>query len=115
MTQPPEKRSFVCLRCGTCCRWPGHVLLTDDDVSRMAGATGLSEEAFIETYTVLASNRRQLSLKDIDGANCIFLTESGCEHYDARPDQCRDFPHTWRVSEGCPALDKLNEASGLQH
>ena len=103
-------RSFKCQKCGICCRWPGHVLLTESDITRMAVATGLSEEVFIEQYTMLAANRRQLSLKDIDGNACIFLKGDGCEFYDARPEQCRNFPHTWRVSEGCPALEAVDKS-----
>ncbi|MBL7016437.1 MAG: YkgJ family cysteine cluster protein [Kiritimatiellales bacterium] len=105
-----EKTEFICQRCGVCCRWPGHVLLTSGDVSRMAAATGLSETDFIDRYTQLASNRRQLSLTEYPDGRCIFLTEEGCEFYDARPEQCRNFPHTWRVAEGCPALEALDKS-----
>lgn len=109
MTEQTGKRSFKCQQCGTCCRWPGHVLLTDGDIARLAKTTGLSESAFIEQYTDLAANRRQLTLKDIDGRDCIFLEENGCTYYDARPDQCRDFPHNWRVDSGCPALEAMDK------
>jgi len=92
-----------------CCRWTGHVLLTSTDISRMAAATGLSETEFIDRYTHLASNRRQLSLTEYPDGRCIFLTEEGCAYYEARPEQCRNFPHTWRVSEGCPALEAMDK------
>jgi len=73
----------------------------------MAVAAELSEDEFIERYTVLASNRRQLSLAEHSDGRCVFLVENGCGFYDARPDQCRSFPHAWRVDSGCPALDQL--------
>ncbi len=75
----------------------------------MAAATGLSEEGFIRRYTVLASNRRQLSLMEHSDGRCIFLKEDGCAFYEARPEQCRNFPHTWRVAEGCPALEEMDK------
>jgi hypothetical protein len=103
------KRSFKCQQCGTCCRWSGHVLLTDADLTRLAEAAGLSEEDFIDRYTVLAANRRQLSLADAPDGSCILLKDGRCSLYGARPAQCRDFPHGWRVAEGCPALDELNQ------
>ncbi|MBC8207041.1 MAG: YkgJ family cysteine cluster protein [Kiritimatiellales bacterium] len=109
MTQHEAEYSFKCQRCGTCCRWPGHVLLIGEDVSRMAAAMGLSETEFIDRYTHLASNRRQLSLTEYPDGRCIFLAEEGCAFYDARPGQCRNFPHTWRVAEGCPALEDLDK------
>ena len=110
MTDQNTERSFKCQRCGTCCRWPGHVLLTDGDIARLACATGLSEEKFIQQYTDLASNRRQLTLKDDLDGRCVLLEEDGCAFYEARPEQCRDFPHTWRVSEGCPALEAMDKS-----
>jgi len=102
--------NFVCRKCGVCCRWTGHVLLTEEDITRMAAAAGLSEDEFIERYTVLASNRRQLSLAEHSDGRCVFLVENGCEFYDARPDQCRSFPHAWRVDSGCPALEALDKS-----
>jgi len=85
------------------------VLLTEEDIVRLATATGLSEEQFIERHTVLAANRRHLSLAEHSDGRCVFLGEIGCEFYDARPAQCRNFPHSWRVAEGCPALDELDK------
>ncbi len=75
----------------------------------MALAVDLSETEFIDRYTGLASNRRQLSLTEHPDGRCIFLAEQGCTVYEARPEQCRSFPHTWRVSEGCPALEALDK------
>lgn len=105
-----KNKVFICQQCGTCCRWPGHVLLTEEDLVRMAVATDLSVEEFIERYTILASNRRQLSLAEHSDESCVFLKEEGCQFYDARPDQCRNFPHTWRVDSGCPALEALDKS-----
>jgi Fe-S-cluster containining protein len=54
---------FVCQRCGACCRVPGFVRLTDEDVDALAGALGLSADAFIEAYTDLSRTRSGLVLK----------------------------------------------------
>jgi len=102
-----EKDQFVCQKCGECCRWSGHVLLTDTDISRLAAAANLSETEFIEKYTVLAANRSQLSLADQDDGSCILLDDGLCRFYESRPAQCREFPFSWRVTEGCPGLDAL--------
>ncbi|MFA7369176.1 MAG: YkgJ family cysteine cluster protein [Kiritimatiellales bacterium] len=101
--------SFKCQQCGTCCRWSGHVLLTEADICRLAAAAELSEVQFIERNTVLAANRHQLSLADGPDGSCMLLEEGRCALYEARPAQCRDFPHGWRVAEGCPALEALNK------
>ena len=105
MTSKPQIRSFHCKQCGTCCRWSGHVLLTDADITRLAAAMELTEAEFINRYTILAANRRQLSLADQADGSCILLKDGRCSFYDARPAQCRDFPFGWRVTEGCPGIE----------
>lgn len=80
----------------------------------MAAATGVSEEDFIARYTVLATNRRQLCLADASDGSCVLLKNGRCTLYDARPAQCRDFPHGWRVAEGCPALDARDKTSSVK-
>ncbi len=107
------ERSFKCQRCGACCRWSGHVLLTEGDIARLAAAAGLSEESFISRYTVLAANRSQLSLADGPDGSCILLKDGICTLYDSRPAQCRDFPHGWRVAEGCPALETPDKTGAV--
>ena len=96
--------TFVCQRCGACCRWPGSVLLEDTDIEEAAVVLGLAAETFIENHTVLARNRAQLTLRENADGSCEFLNPDGsCRIYAARPKQCRDFPHGWHV-DGCPGL-----------
>ena len=98
------RESFTCRQCGACCRWPGSVLLGDDDVAALAASLGLLPKEFIDRHAALARNRAQLTLKEQPGGACEFLDESGhCRVYAARPAQCRDFPAAWHVS-GCPAV-----------
>ena len=103
----PDLSRFECRQCGACCRWGGSVLLIDEDIPRFAAFLAVSEEEFVEKYTELAPNRRGLRLVDPPDKTCIFLPGDRCVAYEARPQQCRDFPHKWRVEEGCPGLDAL--------
>lgn len=99
--------TFQCRQCGSCCRWPGSVLLTKADITAIAAALHLTEEQFIEKHTILSPNRRQLSLQEAPDGACEFLgANNRCRIYAARPQQCRDFPHRWRTP-GCPALDEI--------
>ncbi len=100
-TQNLESGTWNCVRCGECCRWSGHVLLTDEDINRLAALLQMEESAFVERYTCLASNRRNLSLVMKEDDSCVFLRGAECEVYAARPVQCRTFPHQWSVSGGC--------------
>ena len=100
-------KQFRCSGCGECCRWTGAVLLEGFDSPRLAAHLGLSEQEFIDRYTRLAPNRRQLALLDQADGSCAFLKGDQCSVYEARPEQCRTFPYAWSVQEGCPELDKL--------
>ena len=94
--------NFSCKQCGTCCRWHGFVYVTEADITALAAALQLPEEAFIDQYTRLAPNRKQLCLTDQADGACIFLQHNSCSVYTARPQQCRDYPHKWTVPGGCP-------------
>ena len=102
-----ETNKFSCTQCGACCRWGGSVLLTDRDIASVAARLNLTEQAFIDAYTRLAPNRAQLALTERSDGSCTFLSGNRCAIYPARPEQCRSFPFTWRVPEGCPALDNI--------
>ena len=95
---------FACTGCGQCCRWEGHVLLTGDDIRRLARALAVPEHDFIQRYTGLASNRRQLTLLDGTDGACIFLEGNRCAVYAARPAQCRAFPFATTTPAECPGL-----------
>ncbi len=107
MIHPELLKAFTCTGCGDCCRWSGSVLLTDRDITQLAAHLGVSESEFIEHHTRLAPNRIQLALLDKGDDRCAFLENDRCSIYQARPEQCRSFPFTWSVPEGCPALDAL--------
>jgi len=80
------------------------VLLEKADIAAAAAALGMPEGEFIEKHAVLARNRAQLTLKEAPGGACEFLDAEGrCRIYAARPRQCRDFPHGWKV-DGCPGI-----------
>jgi uncharacterized protein len=89
---------YECVRCTECCRWPGQVKLSDEEVARMAAYLGMSEFDFIQQYTRLRSDRRGLALQDKANGECIFLHGRDCAVQDVKPQQCRDFPNGWNFS-----------------
>jgi len=89
--------AFQCLRCGSCCCWPGDVRLSPEEQDRIAEYLQLTPEAFLSEYTRLTRDRRGLSLIDGEDGNCIFYQRgNGCLINDVKPHQCIGFPHTWR-------------------
>ncbi|WP_372794023.1 YkgJ family cysteine cluster protein [Pontiella sp.] len=107
MLDPTILKHFKCSGCGACCRWGGSVLLTDEDIRKLADFLGLTEPEFIEQHTRLAPNRKQLALLDQTDGSCAWLQGDRCAVYAVRPVQCSSFPYAWSVPQGCPELDRL--------
>ncbi len=100
--------TFLCQRCGNCCRQPGPVRLTENEVSVIAGFLGLSDSDFTSSYTRLSEDRRGLVLTERPDGACIFLDDAptACRIQPVKPAQCRGFPFTWRyanLEQICPA------------
>ena len=58
--------SFVCLRCGACCRIKdGIVRVSDAEIARIAAFLGMDEADFIENETDVAPDRKGLVLKSL--------------------------------------------------
>jgi len=113
MTMPNQTdQPFVCQRCGACCRWPGIVRLREQEIAPIANFLGMTEEAFIETYTRLAHNRQSLICGEREDGACIFLTPDNlCRIHPVKPMQCRTFPGEWDVP---PEYRKLCKARQSQ-
>lgn len=100
--------AFHCRRCGNCCRHPGDVRVSEDEVEAMAASLGLSGHEFAAAYTRLREDRRGLILAERPDGACVFLEEepAACRVQPAKPAQCRNFPFTWRYEDLeriCPA------------
>ena len=102
---------FVCRRCGQCCREPGYVYLTANDVDRIAAFLKLEVETFTARYTRLPPERRGLSLIENYDQSCIFLdAQGGCTIQATKPLQCELFPHDWRYQEMAAVCQGWEEA-----
>jgi Fe-S-cluster containining protein len=99
-----------CQRCTACCRWPGQVRLTAEEIGRLAGFKGMSEHDFIQRYTRLAADRRGLALMDQAGGACIFLEGNDCAVQAVKPQQCRDFPNLWNF----PGFEQVCRAKPVE-
>lgn len=87
--------SFVCLKCGACCRWEGAVKLAGDEPDKIAEFLGMDVGEFIENHTCITPDRRHLSLLSKADGSCEFLSDEGCMINSVKPQQCRDFPEKW--------------------
>ncbi len=106
---------FECTKCGDCCRRPGLVELTREDLERIA--------RFLETtaYDLVMCHDIEFDqgawwLEVEEGESCIFLEEDRCTIEPVKPAQCRAYPFWpeiviedggWgREAEHCPGIGR---------
>ena len=87
----------ACSTCkGTCCSGEsGNVWLSQDDVDRICKVLKIHSINFFKDYTRLVNNRVSLlETRTQDSFDCVFFDSIRCQCklYEARPEQCRDFP-----------------------
>jgi Fe-S-cluster containining protein len=95
-----------CQRCTACCRWPGQVRLTDEEIAKLAHFKRMSEHDFIQAFTRLQQDRRGLALQEKPNGECVFLDGNDCSVQAVKPQQCRDFPNLWNF----PGFEKVCRA-----
>jgi Fe-S-cluster containining protein len=100
---------YLCQRCGNCCRWPGDVRVTEEEVSKIARFLGMRETDFVERCTRLNANRTGLSIIDKPNGECLFLEGvNECRIQPVKPGQCSGFPNDWNFPgwrEQCEAIE----------
>ncbi|MFN4241702.1 MAG: YkgJ family cysteine cluster protein [Tepidisphaerales bacterium] len=124
--------AFTCTQCGNCCTGgPGYVWLSPEELARLAGHLGLSEEETKRRYCRRVGGKLSLKEHRTEGGlyDCVFLTTErrtlpdgtertvrGCAIYAVRPLQCRTWPfwdgllsspQAWqRASRRCPGMGR---------
>ena len=106
----PKKVFYQCQRCGNCCRWPGEVVVSDDEITAIADFLEMPLDSFVERYTKLRENRQGLTLIEKPNDECIFLDGIDCTINAVKPDQCRGFPNTWNF----PGWRQVCEAKPIE-
>ena len=83
---------FACTECGACCTGsPGYVWLEEADIEAICDHLDISRSDFLKRYTRQVDSRFALR-EDHKNYDCVFLKDSKCTIYSARPGQCRSFP-----------------------
>jgi Fe-S-cluster containining protein len=83
---------FECKRCGSCCKGESTISLSKRDISRIAQFLNLSEEDFLNLYTVKKGKFR-IEMKVKDGF-CIFFDKEKklCKIHPVKPEKCKEWP-----------------------
>jgi Fe-S-cluster containining protein len=82
-------KQIDCCACANCCR-TSYVEVREKDIRRLAKALGKTRADLIREHLDFNAEEKSYWLK---GLPCAFLVDSKCSIYDARPDDCRSFPH----------------------
>jgi Fe-S-cluster containining protein len=77
-----------CTVCGNCCR-SLMINVEESDAQRMADALRISVDEFDSTYVEKSSSGNMRIMNKIP---CHFLHDNKCTEYEARPNECREFP-----------------------
>ncbi len=77
-----------CTQCGNCCR-SLMINVEKNDAERLATHLNISSENFYKKY-IETSSEGNLSV--MNKIPCHFLHENKCTVYEARPNECREFP-----------------------
>lgn len=82
-------KQIDCCACANCCR-TSYVEVRKKDILRIAKALGKTKAAVVREHLDFNVEEESYWLK---GLPCKFLIDNKCSIYDARPDDCRSFPH----------------------
>ncbi len=81
-----------CLECANCCKTTSPTFY-NRDIERLAKHLKITATEFIEQHLHIDEDQDYV----LNHAPCPFLgTDHYCSVYDARPDACRQYPHTNR-------------------
>lgn len=102
---------FACHRCGNCCtHGEGYIWLSEGEEDRLAGALGLSPEAFVHRFVIEVPDPKDGKLRRslrTESGRCLLLEGANhCGAYGARPEHCRSFPYWSSVLEDAAGFER---------
>ncbi len=78
-----------CKKCANCCKQM-KIILTNQDIRRLADGLDLQLKSFKNQYTSLSEDKSEIYFSKIP---CPLLKDNLCSKYKFRPTDCRSFPH----------------------
>jgi Fe-S-cluster containining protein len=112
-----DGRRFGCTGCGACCKRPGFVFMSPEELTAIAAHLELATAAFRRRFGAYWDEAEQAwGIEAVDGRGCPLLdAEDRCTVHAVKPAQCRTFPfwpellddaRAWEAAKSyCEGLD----------
>ena len=82
---------FYCHMCGLCCQGRGGIVVSAEDLRRLACHLGLSADDVKSRYCELSGGKLKIRCGD-DGCCIFFLKDKGCSVHEGKPAVCQAWP-----------------------
>jgi Fe-S-cluster containining protein len=107
--------AFECQMCGECCYGEGGILVTDQEISRIARFLKIGSRVFVSRYCEQRNGR--LSIRTGPDNFCIFFNRTtGCRIHPVKPRPCSLWPYypaivndreNWEMAkDACPGISR---------
>jgi Fe-S-cluster containining protein len=98
--------SIDCTTCGNCCKKIQPVLM-QNDIHTLSKALSISPAEFKKQYL----HKDQEETDVFKQIPCPFLSDNKCIHYEARPADCKSFPHIHKKHFTSRLMDVIHNYS----
>jgi phosphoenolpyruvate carboxykinase (GTP) len=99
-----------CTQCGHCCRALG-ISLDDDDIARLTAHLRCTREHFEAQYLTPTDTGERVFTQ----IPCVFQQDNLCAVYEARPRDCREYPHLLKSDFRSRTLMLISQTGDCSH
>lgn len=105
-----DGKPFECIQCGKCCRWGGVVVLTDEDIGRLAKYHKAEKGPYLDEYAIKQKSGKYILKNRNDSSDCVYMNGDRCGVQDIKPEQCEMYPV--KYDKRCPGF-QTDRSAGM--
>lgn len=108
MSATQDAHVFECRKCGHCCEGRGGIVVSPEDLARLARFFELEPQEAARRYGEISNGK--LKLRQNDDGQCIFFSpDRGCLVHEIKPAICRAWPFFRGNLEDAVSLDMARD------
>jgi len=116
----PKATTTLQENCDACCKRPGLIYLSPEDISNIGESLDLTSEGVITNIAkvVVKKGREYHVIEITETQGCAFLDDGKCLVWENKPLQCSSYPHSWpgiieeKEKEFCPGIGQGSQVEG---